>query len=117
MVATLLDEEVYLCSERTMYRKPRLRGSGLSSMPGRSAPGRGCKLPELMGLDDAVQRVILGDLEAARARRSGAITTDVLSQLIMPPSRAVYVVEAGSPADPENFSLARSDDPAVLPEA
>ena len=37
VVATLLDEDVYLCSERTMYRVSGLRGAG-SGNAGRSAP-------------------------------------------------------------------------------
>ena len=51
VMATLLDEEVYLCSERTMYRV-LARGAG-SGTPGAAHPSR-VKKPELMATANQV---------------------------------------------------------------
>ena len=65
VVATLLDEEVYLCSERTMYRVSGLRGGRFRKRRAqRTHPEY--KKPELMATAPN-QVVVLGYHAAARA--------------------------------------------------
>ena len=109
MVATLLDEEVYLCSERTMYRVLASEVPVQERRAQRTHPEY--KKPELMAT--APNQVwSLGYPRGCSGRRSGSyyylyVIMDIYSR---------YVV-GWMVADRENSALAGRVDPAELPEA
>ena len=75
VVATLLDEEVYLCSERTMYRVLASEVPVQERRAQRTHPEY--KKPELMAT--APNQVWSWDITRLLGRRSGAITTSTSS--------------------------------------
>ena len=94
VVATLLDEEVYLCSERTMYRVLASEVPVQERRAQRTHPEY--KKPELMAT--APNQVWSWDMHAnCSGRRSGAITTSTSSWT----STAVYVdgLDGGGPGE------------------
>ena len=108
VVATLLDEEVYLCSERTMYRVLDSRVAVQERRPQRSHPEY--KKPELMA--KGPNQVWSWDITRLLGPKKWSyfylyVILDIFSRYV--PGWMV--------ADRENSALGRATHPAELPEA